>query len=227
MTVSQQGETAMLQEIPPDEQLLVSAVPLVPPELRFVFQGSIWPDDRTLKNPASRPPGASSELRDDTLAWIETALKPEWLAPDLPTRLRTITAANGGQDAFIARYAVDGNRIQIIVNRVFMHFVISPASGSLFAGAPGVTREFLRVDLPDEDRPWTGEPWSIIAVDGFTFGYHPSAEVQGWRDSLDYLTNGRAVKFSANKVAMRPPGDRHTNKTESAPTEESVKHWFQ
>ena len=216
----------MLQEIPSDAQLLLSVVPPVPKELRFVFQGSIWPDDRALNNQAGAP-RASSELRDETLSWIELVLKPEWLAPDLRNRLRTITAANGGQDAFLARYALDGNRIQIIVNRVFMHFVISPAGESLVAGAPAVLREFLRVDLPDEDKPWTGEPWSIISVDGFTFGYHPSAKPTGWRDSLNYLTNGRAVKFSADKVQMRPPGDLYSHKADFAPTEESLRHWFQ
>jgi hypothetical protein len=107
-----------------------------------------------------------------------------------------------------------------------MHFVISPP-GNRWCGRSGSLAGVSESRSTDEDKPWTGEPWSIIAVDGFTFGYHPSAEVEGWRDSLNYLTNGRAVKFSANKVAMRPPGDRHTNKTESAPTEESLRHWFQ
>jgi hypothetical protein len=214
----------MLQEIPPGEQLMgLSVEPSVPENLQFVFEGLIWPDDGAL---ASKSVHADLDLREDTLEWIGKVLKPEWAAPDLRNRLRAASAIVSRRDAFVARYALDENKIQIVVTSSSMHFVISPAGGSLFMDAPAVMRHFLRVDPPDDQSPWRDEPWSIIAVDGFTFGYHPRSSLAGWRDSLNYLTNRRTVKFSIKKVATYPPGFRNAPKTSFAPTEESERHWF-
>ena len=214
----------MLQEIPPGEQLMgVSVEPPVPENLQFVFEGLIWPDAETLD---SKSVYTDSDLREDTLEWIGKVLKPEWTAPDLRSRLRAASAIVSRRDAFLARYALDENKIQMVVSSSSMHFVISPAGGSLFMDAQAVMRHFLRVDPPDDQARWPDEPWSIISVQGFTFGYHPRGSLAGWRDSLNYLTNRRVVKFSIKKVATYPPDFRNAPKTASAPTEEAERHWF-
>jgi len=214
----------MLQEIPPGEQLMgVSVEPRVPENLQFVFEGLIWPDAGAL---ASKSVHADLDLREDTLEWIEKVLRPQWAAPDLRSRLRAASAIVSRRDAFLARYAIDENKIQIVVTSSSMHFVISPAGGSLFPDGPAVMHHFLRVDPPDQQAPWLDEPWSIIQIEGFTFGYHPRSSLAGWRDSLNYLTNGRAVKLSVNKMATYTPGSLNAPKTAFAPTEESERHWF-
>ena len=214
----------MLQEIPPGEQLMgLSVEPSVPENLQFVFEGLIWPNGEALE---SKSVQADLDLREDTLEWIEKVLKPEWIAADLRNRLRAASAIVSRRDAFLARYAIDENKIQIVVTSSSMHFVISPAGGSLFMDAPAMMHRFLRVDPPDNQAPWADEPWSVVPVDGFTFGYHPRSSFAGWRDSLTYLTSRRAVKFSIKKVATYPPGFRNAPKTSSAPTEESERHWF-
>jgi len=217
----------MVQELPGFEQLMgLSIEPSVPENDRFIFEGLLWPDEAAINRQHWSPAGDHVQLLDDTIGWIELVLRPEWVAPDLRNRLRAARAIVSGQDAFLARYAMDGNRIQIVVTRSFLHLVIFPAIPTWTAGVPATMQRFLRVDDPAEQTPWTGEPWSTVGIEGFTFGYHSSASLDGWRDSLNYLTNGQAVKFSLRKIMPRPPGLLYTPKTGSIPTEESERHWF-
>jgi hypothetical protein len=216
----------MLQEIPAIEQLLgLQAEPPVPDSVRFVFDGVIWPDAATLLARESKG-AAESGLLDETMGWVAMMLQSKWQAPDLRKRLRAAKAIVSGQDAFLARYAMDGNKIQIVVSRSFVHLAILPASASMAAYAPLVMREFLQVDPPGGDPLWSGEPWATVGIAGFTFGYHPSSSLTGWRDSLSFLTDRRAVKFSARKMEVREPDLLEMPKSGSAPTAESEKHWF-
>jgi hypothetical protein len=201
----------------------LSVEPPLPEILQFVFEGLIWPDAAALSSKSVR---ANLDLREDTLEWIGKVLKPEWTAPDLRNRLRAASAIVSRRDAFLHRYAIDENKIQIVVTSSSMHFVISPAVGPLFLDAPALMHHFLRVDTPDNQPPWSDEPWSIVPEGVFTFGYHPRSSLLGWRDSLNYLTNRRAVKSSLKKLETRPPGLLDAPKTASAPTEESERHWF-
>ncbi|MGH9667535.1 MAG: hypothetical protein ACRD9L_24200, partial [Bryobacteraceae bacterium] len=217
---------SMLQEIPPDEQLMnVSVEPSVLPSERFIFQGLIWPSQEALNGHASKFALADFELVDDTLGWIGRILTSEWVAPDLRARLRAASGIAGRRDAFLTRYAINGTKVQIVVTRFFVYIVIVP-SGALAGGAQGVLHRCLRVDQPGDKAPWTGEPWSIAHIQGFTYGYQPRSDFSDWRDSINYLTNGRAVKFSVQKTETVPPGSGGL-KTGFAPTEESETHWFE
>ena len=216
-----------IQEISPGEQLLgLRAEPAVPGNLQFAFHGLIWPKEADINAHELNRAAQAGGLRDDTMAWIDLVLKPEWRAPDLRRRLRAASSIVSRQDAFLARYAVDGNKIQIVVSRSFVHLVICPASESMALYAPAVIRAFLQVDPPGADPPWTGEPWSTVGIEGFTFGYHPRSSLTGWRDSLNYLSNRRGIKFSVQKIPTRGPDLEDMPKGGSIPTEESERHWF-
>ena len=78
----------------------------------------------------------------------------------------------------------------------------------------------------DSQTPWIGGPWSILPVDGFTFGYQRLTRLREWRDSLDYLSNGRAVKFSIRKIEQQSP-DIKPPKTGHGPTQQAESRWFQ
>jgi hypothetical protein len=84
---------------------------------------------------------------------------------------------------------------------------------------------FLNVQS-DPGIPWIGGPWSILPLDGFMFGYQRRTPLREWRDSLDYLSDGRAVKFSIKKIEPQSPDDK-PGKTGHGPTEQAESRWFQ
>ena len=212
-----------IEDVRSGEQLFnLSAEPKTGVELQSVFHGLIWPDEDTLHRQAAKSALADSELVDSTIDWIEEVLQPEWVAPDLQNRLMAATAVIKGRDALLARYAIDETKIQIIVTRFSIHLVISPSGGFVQLEAPGGAEAFLNMQ-PDPEVPWTGGPWSILLVEGFRFGYQ-RRPLREWRDSLDYLTNGRSVKFSISKVQQ---SDGRPNKTDNLPTEQAESRWFQ
>src|SRR5690349_13928283 len=173
----------MIHEIPATEQLMgLASEPPVPLTVRFVFHGIIWPAELA-DTPLEPNAGvAIGTLHKESLEWIHLILKPEWRAPDLPSRLRARKSSVSRQDAFLARYAVDANKIQIVVTRTFVHIVISPACSVLPIQVPRVMQDFLLVDPPGAERTWTGEPWSTISIGDFTFGYHSHSSLTCWRD---------------------------------------------
>lgn len=215
-----------VEDLRPGEQLMnLSEEPNVGPELRSIFVGLMWPDADTLKRQASESTLSDSELVDDTVDWIEDVLKPEWVAPDLLTRLVAATGVINRRDAFLARYAIDKSKIQIIVTRFSVHLVISPGWGTVPVEVLACANAYLSVQS-DPGIPWVGGPWSILPIDGLTFGYQRRTPFREWRDSLGYLTDGRAVKFSITKIQPQPP-DGKPNKTGHGPTEQTESQWFQ
>lgn len=208
------------------EQLMnLSEEPKVGPELQSAFLGLIWPDADTLNRQASESALADSELVDDTIDWIEQVLRPEWVAPDLQSRLEAASGVVNRRDAFLARYAIDKTKIQMIVTRFSIHLVISPGWGSVPVEALACANAYLTVQS-DPGIPWVGGPWSILPLEGFRFGYQRRTPFREWRDSLDYLADGRAVKFSIRKVTPLPP-DSKPGKTGHGPTEQAESRWFQ
>jgi hypothetical protein len=213
-------------DLPFGEQLMrLSAEPKAGPELQSAFLGLMWLDADTLNRQASESALADSEIVDNTIDWIEEVLKPEWLDPDLQSRLVAATGVVNRRDAFLARYATDRAKIQIIVTRYSIHLVISPGWGVMQVEALACANAFLNVQS-DPEIPWIGGPWSILPVDGFTFGYQRRGPLREWRDSLDYLSDGRAVKFSIRKVEPQSP-DGKQGKTGHGPTEQAESRWFQ
>jgi hypothetical protein len=207
------------------EQLIqLSAEPKVDQELRSVFLGVRWPNTDALIRHASASALADSELVDETMDWIEEVLRPEWMAPDLRSRLVAASGVVNGRDAFLVRYAIDKTKIQIIVTRFSIHLVISPGWASMQVEALACANALLIVQS-DPEILWAGGPWSILPVDEFVFGYQRGIPIREWRDSLDYLSNGRAVKFSIQKIRQQSP-DSKPGKTGHGPTEQAESMWF-
>ena len=197
----------------------LSREPSVPPNLNFVVLGLVWPSPAALQAQTVRP---DIELQNESMVWIKRILKSSWTAPDLSDRLQAGRAIIAGQDAFLARYALDETKIQIAVTKYHVHIVIKPSAGMAPLQA---LHEYLQVDQPSDKAPWTGEPWKTAPIDGLIFGYQMKNHLMSWRDSLNYLTNGRAIKFSAQKVATLPEGSGPP-KTAAAPTIDSERAWF-
>jgi hypothetical protein len=83
---------------------------------------------------------------------------------------------------------------------------------------------YLQIDEPDEKHQWnlslqTGQ------IGDLQFGYQPRASLADWRESLFYLTDGEAIKFSIKKVTPRSGGTGRI-KGFVVPTEEAESHWF-
>ena len=77
-----------IEDLRSGEQLIdLSTVPRAVPELQSAFLGVMWPDADILIRQASESALADSELVDGTIDWIEQVLKPEWVDPDLQSRL--------------------------------------------------------------------------------------------------------------------------------------------
>ena len=157
------------------------------------------------------------ELVDGTIDWIEKVLKPEWVAPDLQSRFVAATGVISRRDAFLARYAIYKTKIQIIVTRYSIHLVISPGLGGMQVEALACANAFLNVQSDplqaDSQTPWIGGPWSILPLDGFMFGYQRRSPLREWRDSIDYLSDGRAVKFSIRKSGSSRPAKAEQDRT--------------
>ncbi len=220
-----------IEDLRSGEQLIdLSTVPRTVTELQSAFLGVMWPDADILIRQASESALADSELVDGTIDWIEEVLKPEWVDPDLQSRLVAATGVVNRRDAFLARYAIDRAKIQIIVTRYSIHLVISPGWGLMQVEALPCANAFLNVQSDplqaDSQTPWVGGPWSILPVDGFTFGYQRLNRLREWRDSLDHLSNGRAVKFSIRKIEQQS-SDIKPAKTGHGPTQQAESRWFQ
>ena len=212
-----------VDEIPAQEQLLgLSHEPSVPENLQFVFLGLIWPPPDALQSHLDRAAQGDPQLLDGALQSIGAVLKPEWTAPDLRARLRAERAIVSGQDAFLARYALNGTKVQVVVTKYHVHITIAAPGGVQPLAAMHV---FLRVDFPDDRSPWTGGPWTTTQIAGFTFAYQQRASVASWRDSLNCLTNGQAVKFSVQKLPSLPAASGPP-KFGIAPTFDSERNWF-
>jgi hypothetical protein len=215
-----------VEDLRSGEQLMhLPAEPKAGPELQSAFLGLMWPDADILNRQVSESSLADSELVDDTIDWVDMVLKPEWVDPDLQSRLVAATGLVNRRDAFLARYAIDKAKIQIIVTRYSIHLVIAPGWGVMQVEALACAHAFLNVQS-DPEIPWIGGPWSILPVDGFTFGYQRRSPLREWRDSLDYLSDGLAVKFSIRKMQQQSP-DHKPGKTGHGPTEQAESRWFQ
>ncbi|HUI56363.1 MAG TPA: hypothetical protein VLY04_15415 [Bryobacteraceae bacterium] len=211
-----------LEEIAAGEQLMdIEREPSVPENMGFVFLGLIWPSPEALQAQLATAQG-DKDLLKGTMDWIGAVLKPSWVAPDLRTRLRAARAIVSGQDAFLARYALNQVKIQIVVTRYHVHVVIKPPGG---VNPLPALHDYLQVDSPEDPSPWSGEPWETANIAGLAFGYQMRGDRLSWRESVNYLTNSRAVKFSAEKIATPPKGSGPP-KTGSAPTVEAESHWF-
>src|ERR1700748_1412890 len=104
-----------VEDLQSGEQLArLAAEPKVGPELQSAFLGLIWPDADILNRQASKSALADLELVDGTIDWIDIVLKPDWVAPDLQSRLVAAAGIVNRRDAFLARYAIDNTKIQII-----------------------------------------------------------------------------------------------------------------
>ena len=209
------------QEIPAGEQLMgLTSEPHVQANMQFLIKGLIWPAPEALQSHLDKAAQADTDLLNDATGWISRVLKPDWVAPDLRARLRAAREIVSGQDAFLTRYTMNQNNIQIVVTQFHVHLAIAPVNASPLAAI----HQFLQVDQPGDPQPWSG-PWQTGQVGDLTYGYQPRGSLADWRDSINYLTNGRAVKFSLEKIAILPPGSGPV-KSIIAPTEEAERHWF-
>ena len=141
------------------------------------------------------------------------------MAPDLSSRLHAARAIADGQDAFLA-HRMNQTSIQIVVTRFRIHLVLAPVGDS----AVGAMHRYLLVDASSQERPWD-TTWETGQVDHLTFGYQARASAADWRESIYYLTNGRAVKYSLKKAALRP-NDSRGAKGFVATTDAAERNWF-
>ncbi len=213
------------QEIPATYEFMgLESEPSVPAEQRFIFQGLVWPPPETLKKKTLTSGELDPEILRDTMDWIKQVLKPQWTAPDLEKRMVAARAIVSDQDALVARYVIDGSKIQIVVTKYNMHITVEGPTTAAAAGqalpqyGEAAVHEYLQMDQP-------GGPWTTATIRGFLFGYQRRNPRLGWRDSISYLTDGRAVKLSLEKLPTQEPGGGPP-KAGFQPSAEDAKHWF-
>ncbi len=198
----------------------MTSEPVAQANMQFFFKGLIWPTPDALNARIDKAAQANPDLHDDSTEWIKRVLKPEFIAPDLSSRLRAGRAIVNGEDAFLARYRMNQTSVQIVVTRFHIHLVLVPVGDSPI----GAMHRYLRVDEPPPEHPWD-TTWRTGQVDHLSFGYQALSVPADWRQSINYLTNGRAVKFSLKKIATQP-GNSHGVKGFVATTDEAERNWF-
>lgn len=216
-----------IEEIPAGFQLMgLGAEPAVPAGERFIFWGLVWPHQDLLARQLLKPRDTDPQIASDALVWIRRVLKPEWIAADLDIRLAAARAIVSGQDAFLARYRLVAAMVQIIVTRSNVHITVAPFSPPPADSPAKLAEALLHLLLQvDQPAPFTDVPWTTTTIHGFTFGYQARTSPRDWRESISFLTNGRAVKFSMKEIAGRPAGEGPP-KTRSGFTEEGERQWF-
>jgi len=206
-----------LEEIPAGEQLMgVTSLPPVQANMQFLFKGLIWPVPEALETHLNEAAQSNSALLNETVEWVNRVLKPEFVAPDLRSRLRAATAIVNGEDAFLDRYRINQTIVQIVVTKFHVHLVLAPAGDSPVAAI----HRYLRVDEPGQTHQWE-TAWETGRVEHLNFGYQALSTPRDWRESIYYLTNGKAVKFSLKKISTRPG-----IKGFVATTDKAERNWF-
>ena len=193
---------------PPQDRLDASSKPedrseQYPPVYREGF-------DATTAKPIKPGAAPARTVMYHVRGWIETVLKPEWIPPDLMSRILPMQEKDPSESSMLCRYQVDDNTIQIVQNVWAMWVVIRPGKTVLEAAAS--PQELLHsvlemlfqhgadmANLPRRELKVPGSGPKIWVPD-YTV-HQPEAEANWWGWILCY-TDGKSVA-----VLIRKHGD--------------------
>lgn len=194
-----------------------------PPWAKTVTEGIVLPGRDELRRRLIQQDQIASQ-RQETLGWLQRVVRPQWLPADLPSRLHGVRAGVSGHDAFIAGWRQGGLEFRIAVTKLRIHVLVRPdsvdvASAPLRApvAEPSLALAHRLLALPTEPN---ATDWALRPLAGLTYGNRHVAFARNWDDTLLFVTDGRAHKFSVMKYLDR------TSPVERATALPGVEAWF-
>jgi hypothetical protein len=145
----------------------------------------------------------------ESLAWIGSVLRHDWIAPDAAERLGPVSKGVNGEDALVGGWTSGRRAVQIVVTRERLHLLTRlprPLAGlsekEITNRALTLARELFQVDEELEAARWRVRPFG-----GVTLGNQDRRFAANWPETLLFLTDGCAFKFSILKIKGRtsPP----------------------
>ncbi len=164
------------------------------PSVEFVTQSMVPKDDL-------------EPFLADTLSWIRTVVRPEWLIPNLEKRLLPVPEAIDGHDAFIGAWTKREHTFQIIVTEQKFHLVVNMVPSHQQTDDADKTRAAIQLagglmQLPAELRLSDWEPTplgKLIVLNSRKSIMNPLIAAAIWYETLTMVTDGSATKYSVFK----------------------------
>jgi len=174
---------------------------------RTVSEGLILPDTSAMTQSAVDPQSLRQPMHD-AVEWIKTVLRPEYLRGGWDRRLVALPRAANGQDAIAGAWTAGGRAVQVIVTMRRVHVISklpSPAGDDPQDMARTALENAVEL-LQIEELPGL-EEWQLSTVAGLLLGKREVSFARNWFETLLFLTDGKAVKYSVLKYKNRtsPP----------------------
>ena len=205
----QSSQSANLQE------LLSGLGPILRPRLspepsvmeRTLTEGLILPDSGSLMQNAIDAQSVP-RLLHDTIEWIKTVLRAEYLRGGWERRLVALPGMLNGQDAITGAWTAGGRAVQVFVTKRRVHLISKLPSqptedqNQIARTALENAVEMLRI----EELPAV-EDWELSTVAGLLMGKRQVSFAHNWFETLLFTTDGKGVKYSVLKYKNRtsPP----------------------
>ena len=171
---------------------------------RAVGQGLLLPDAETVLAQAL-PKEKVQRLLADSIEWLRTIVRPEWLAEPLEDQLFAVPKAIAGEDAFIGAWIKYDRPFQVAVTRERVHLVTRlPGSAARGGDQRPAARcllfaaELLQLRKTPNLAEWQEQPFG-----GLLMIFRDVAFARNWDEAFMCLTDGVGAKYSALKYRNR------------------------
>ncbi len=179
----------------------VQSVDLDTPLGRSVSQGFTLPAASTIVR-RSLPKEIIGPLLSESIAWIHTVLRDDWIVEDLSQRFFAVPNAVNDEDAFIAAWTCSDRVLQVVVthSRVIVLTRMSPRAVQADAAEAALASAYEVLRLPERPNPtqWVIRPFAELVI-----GYRDMLFEKAWHDTLLFVTDGIGVKFAVLKYRDR------------------------
>lgn len=185
-----------------------------PPMTKIVTEGITLPGRDELRRMLV-PRDLVAAQRQESVEWLHRVVRPAWLPADLPSRLHGVRAAMSGSDAFIAGWRQGGREFRVVVTKQRIHVLTRPESAVAAGGRDPTELAQTSLALANRLLALPAEPqaadWSVRPLAELFFGNRHVAFARNWDESLLFVTDGQAHKFSVLKYLDRSsPVERAT-----------------
>jgi hypothetical protein len=174
-------------------------------EGRFASEGLMLPEPNVIIEQALRNEEIPF-LLNDTIAWIHTVVREQWIVDDLNSRLFAVRKVTNGEDAFIGAWTSGGRNFLVVVTMERVHLLTRMAGTGNGVGSDLPSRalslSYEILQLPEKPDRST---YLIQNFRGLVRGIRvpPQPFARQWHQTLQFLTDGFGVKYSVKKYKNR------------------------